>query len=149
MNNILNFPDLVNKTEISDFHIRNKTIIMKTVKSAIDDLNNFRKKEGKNLEGDIKNLHSKVEKRINRIEILSKKFTKKELIHYKEKIKSIVPTQTKLDNDRIYQEIAIIMEKKDINEEIVRFKSHMLLFNSYFNITFQIIEVIIILIIVK
>ena len=36
-----------------------------------------------------------------------------------------------MDNDRVYQEIAIIMEKKDINEEIIRLKSHMKLFNIY------------------
>ena len=131
LSNILNFPDLVNKTEIADFNIKNKTIIIKTVKTAVEDLNNFREKEGKNLTNDIINIYNKIDKIINRIESLSEKFTKKELIHYKEKIKSILPEKTKLDNDRIYQEIAIIMEKKDINEEIVRFKSHIQLFNSY------------------
>ena len=54
--------------------------------------------------------------------------------YYKNKIKTVFPDYNKkLDNDRVYQEIAIIMEKKDINEEIIRLKSHMKLFNTYLN----------------
>ena len=104
---------------------------MKTVREAVNDLDVFRHKEGKNLTSDIKNIYDKVSKMVEKIEGLSKKFTKKEVSHYKQKIKSIIPKQVKLDNDRIYQEIAIIMEKKDINEEIVRLKSHLKLFNTY------------------
>ena len=36
-----------------------------------------------------------------------------------------------LDENRIYQEIAISLEKKDITEEIVRFKSHISLFEKF------------------
>ena len=32
----------------------------------------------------------------------------------------------------MYQEIAIMIEKKDINEELVRLDSHLNLFNDYF-----------------
>ena len=39
------------------------------------------------------------------------------------------------DENRIYQEAAVVAEKKDITEEIVRFKSHMDLFNQYMNAT--------------
>jgi len=131
LNNVLGFSDLISKKEISDFHSKSKTIIIRTVKDAVNDLNLFKTKEGKNLADDIKNIYNKVNKMIGKIDSLSKKFTKKEVSHYKQKIKSIVPKQIKLDNDRIYQEIAIIMEKKDINEEIVRLKSHLKLFHSY------------------
>ena len=34
---------------------------------------------------------------------------------------------------RIIKTSALIMEKKDINEEIIRLKSHMKLFNTYLN----------------
>ena len=35
------------------------------------------------------------------------------------------------DENRIYQEAAVIAEKKDITEEIIRFNSHVDLFNQY------------------
>ena len=38
-----------------------------------------------------------------------------------------------VDENRIYQESSIIIEKKDITEEIVRFNSHIDLFNRYMN----------------
>ena len=44
-----------------------------------------------------------------------------------------MPNFSKLEDDRLYQEIAIIIEKKDISEEIVRLNSHLDLFNSYLN----------------
>ena len=49
----------------------------------------------------------------------------------REKIKNYMPNFSKLEDDRLYQEIAIIIEKKDISEEIVRLNSHLDLFNSY------------------
>ena len=50
------------------------------------------------------------------------------MFYYKNKIKSVFPDYNKkLDNDRGYQEIAIIMEKKDINEEIIRLNGHITL----------------------
>ena len=44
-----------------------------------------------------------------------------------------MPNLSKLDDDRLYQEIAIIIEKKDINEEIIRLDSHFKLFLSFLN----------------
>ena len=53
---------------------------------------------------------------------------------YWDKIKDIM-ADNNLDENRIYQEAAILSEKKDITEEIVRFNSHMDLFNKYMNST--------------
>ena len=39
------------------------------------------------------------------------------------------------DENRVYQEAAIVAEKKDITEEIIRFNSHVDLFNQYMNST--------------
>ena len=42
-----------------------------------------------------------------------------------------MPNLSKLDDDRLYQEIGIILEKKDINEELVRLSSHFKLFSLF------------------
>ena len=80
---------------------------------------------------DITILLKNINKMVIKIENISKKSTKKELLKYKKKIKTYMPNLSKLDDDRLYQEIAIILEKKDINEELVRFKSHLKLFVMY------------------
>ena len=52
------------------------------------------------------------------------------LVKYENKINKIIDTY-KLDEQRLLQEVAIIVDKRDINEEIVRFKSHIDFFISY------------------
>ena len=47
----------------------------------------------------------------------------KKINHYLDKYK--------IDDQRLYQEIAIIIDKRDINEELIRFKSHINCFISY------------------
>ena len=129
--NLMKTPDIVNNYSVSNIDTKNKVLIMRTIRAALKDLDNYRKIEGESLFIDIKKILDKINRYIIQIEKLSSTRSKKEMSHYRKKIKSILPDINKLDNDRIYQEIAIVMEKKDINEEIIRLKSHMKLFNIY------------------
>ena len=128
---LMKFPDLLDSVDIYDKSPSIKKIILDTVKSAVKDLNNFRKEEGDNLLNEINKHFKKIESVFKRIEKRSIKNTQKELVNYKKKIKNYMPNFSKLDDERLYQEIGIIIEKKDINEEIVRFKSHLDLFYLY------------------
>jgi len=131
LNNLLNIPDIINKQTSSDIDLKYKTLILRTVRAALRDLDEYRKHEGKNTYNDVKNILNKINGILKKISAISNTHSKKEINYYKKKIKSFLPDINKLDNDRVYQEIAIIMEKKDINEEIIRLKSHMKLFNIY------------------
>ena len=46
------------------------------------------------------------------------------------KINNIIKNINNLDKDRLYQEVALSIEKKDINEEIVRLDSHIQIFKN-------------------
>ena len=129
--NLMKIPDIVNNYSFSNLDTKNKVLIMRTLKAALKDLDNYRKLEGENLFNDISNILDKINNYVDKIEKIASTRSKKEMYHYRNKIKSILPDISKLDNDRIYQEIAILMEKKDINEEIIRLKSHIKLFNIY------------------
>ena len=131
LTNLLKIPDLVDKHSVTNIDVKHKTLILRTVRAALKDLETHRLTEGKSLFDDVENILYKINKLIKKIEILSSNHSKKEINYYRNKIKSILPDINKLDNDRIYQEIAIIMEKKDINEEIIRLKSHMKMFKIY------------------
>jgi uncharacterized protein (TIGR00255 family) len=128
---LIKLPDLLENVDFDDKISGIKKIVFDTVKLAIKDLNNFRKEEGNNLLNEINKHVKKIESIFKRIEKLSIKNTQKELANYKKKIKNYMPNFSKLDDERLYQEISIIIEKKDINEEIVRFKSHLNLFYLY------------------
>ncbi len=130
LTNLLKYPDIIENIGFIE-QDSNKKVIFNAVNAALRDLKIFRKKEGLNLQKDINNILDSINKIFIKIEKLSEKNIKKELNDYKKKIKNYMPNLSKLDDDRLYQEIAIILEKKDINEELIRFKSHLKLFTSY------------------
>ena len=49
---------------------------------------------------------------------------------YQKKVNKYID-KYEIDEQRLYQEVAIIIDKRDINEELIRFKSHINCFISY------------------
>ena len=109
-----------------------KKILISTVNEAIKDLLNHRMKEGLNIENDLIGKVKVLLKKINKIEKLSKPNIRLEAKKYNKKIDKIF-NNIELDKDRVYQEIAILIEKKEIDEEIIRLKSHVDLLVSLIN----------------
>jgi uncharacterized protein (TIGR00255 family) len=130
LSHLLRYQDIIENTTFDTGSSVKKNLII-AVKDAIKDLNKFRSEEGKNLLSDINLSLDKNYSLMKKINKISESDAKKELEKYKKKIKSYMPNLSKLDDDRLYQEIAIILEKKDINEEIVRLDSHFKLFSLF------------------
>jgi len=130
LSHLLRYQDIIENTTFDTGSSVRKNLIS-AVKDAIKDLNKFRSEEGKNLLSDINLSLDKNYSLMKKINKISESDAKKELEKYKKKIKSYMPNLSKLDDDRLYQEIAIILEKKDINEEIVRLDSHFKLFSLF------------------
>ena len=100
------------------------------VNAAILELNQSRELEGKNIKKALnKNLNS-LDKSFKKILKLHKKNINQELDKYKQKISNILLSND-IDENRLYQEIAIIIDKKDINEEVVRLDSHLNTLKGY------------------
>ena len=132
LSDLLKYPDLIESINLNE-DLKNKKLLFSALKSAIRDFKNFRKNEGENLLLDIEDLINKNDKIFKKIKSISINDTQKQLREYKKKIKYYMPNLSKLDDDRLYQEIAIILEKKDINEEIIRLDSHLKLFITFLN----------------
>ena len=101
--------------------------LLNKIYSLISKVDTFRKKEGLETEKDIKDKIYKIKNSLNQIkkiekERISKK--RKKLIAELDKIK------LEIDNNRFEQEMIYYMEKFDINEEIIRLKSHLILFDQ-------------------
>ena len=107
-----------------------KKLPISTVKEALKDLNNFRLAEGKNIKNDIDKKIRKVESILVKVKKKSKKNNSVEVKKLIKKINNIVKNINNLDKDRLYQEVALSIEKKDINEEIVRLNSHIQIFKN-------------------
>ncbi len=125
---LLKIPEVVKvqKNEISEEFIK---LLFETVKLSLEEMENIRKLEGQNLQVDI-------EERINKIQSLSKTVDEKSknllpgnLEKYKERLNQLTTDYT-FDDDRLYQEVAILIDKKDVTEELIRLNSHIQLFNT-------------------
>ena len=127
INTILSQRDVV-KSELKKVEFSCEEIVMQSVDRALTDLIKMREDEGRNLEKDILN-------QINSIETLRKSIAAKQSITIQkfqdklnEKIK-ILTSGIEIDPARIAQESALLADRCDITEEIVRLKSHLDQFN--------------------
>lgn len=124
LGNLLNFPDII-KTERKDL---NEDKIWNCLRFAIEEALNgvmdMRVKEGLVLKSDLETQLNSMYDIINKIEDRSSLV----VIEYKNKlesrIKEILDIDCNIDEERLAYEVAFFADRSDINEEIIRLKSH-------------------------
>lgn len=94
------------------------------LEAALDDLKKMRLKEGKNLLHDIVSRIHSLDNSISQIEDNRMEFVTNARAVLAEKLKSLIGNIL-IDDSRLMQEVAILVERSDITEEIVRTKSHL------------------------
>ena len=113
----------------SKFNANCKKKILQKVKEIVEELSQFRLKEGSILEKDllynINSIYSNL-KRINKRAIIRKD-------QIRTKLQNKILTLKEVDKDRFEQEIIYYIEKYDINEELIRLDSHLNLFQKNIN----------------
>ncbi|HIA31721.1 MAG TPA: YicC family protein [Nitrospinaceae bacterium] len=123
INTILSQRDVV-KPELKKVEGSCGEIVMQTVDKALTHLIKMREEEGKNLEKDILN-------QISNIKMLGKSISTKQSItvqQFQNKLNEKIQTLTsgiEIDPDRIAQESALLADRCDVTEELVRLESHL------------------------
>ena len=97
---------------------------------ALDQLDKARIDEGKQIYKDFQRRLKKIKNDINSIEKLAKKLSLKRKSEIAEKIKFLTE-QDSLDENRLMQEVAYLIERSDITEETVRVNIHIGSFIKY------------------
>ena len=128
LNHLLRINDFIS---ISPEHNISDEIILNVVKKSCKNLIKMRKIEGKSLEKDILNRIKYIDSIMLIIKKTIKKDNKIRFQKYQKKIENIV-NQKSFETIRLHQEIAILAEKSDVTEEIVRLTSHLKFFKSLF-----------------
>jgi uncharacterized protein (TIGR00255 family) len=127
INTVLSQRDVV-KTETKKVEDSCEEIVMQTVDKALTQLIKMREEEGKHLEKDILN-------QINSIKNLGKSISEKQSItvqQFQRKLNEKIQTLTsgiEINPDRIAQESALLADRCDVTEELVRLESHLEQFN--------------------
>jgi len=129
----LNLGDVINLNDIlsfvdSDFVEENKLI--DAMSNALVQLNKMRTSEGKQLFKDLTNRIKIMKKDLAEIKKLSDSSPKNKLRDLRKKISSIID-QDSIDQNRLIQEVAYLIERADVTEEIVRAKIHLDNFMQY------------------
>jgi len=128
INTILSQRDVV-KPELKKVEDSSEEIVFQTVDKTLTDLVKMREDEGENLEKDILN-------QISSIKALGKLISTKQSItvqEFQDKLKEKIQTLTtgiEIDPARIAQESALLADRCDVTEELVRLESHLDQFNK-------------------
>ena len=102
-------------------------IIIDKISIVTTNLNDYRAKEGSEMEKDFRNKISLIKKLLGDIENIEKERISKKRDKLLEEFKKI---SLEIDNNRLEQEMIYYLEKFDINEEIIRLKSNILIFEE-------------------
>ena len=101
-----------------------RQVVSQTLKAVLDRIEEMRKQEGNALAADLEHRLEWIEKRLAQIEEEAETIP----AAYKERLEQRIATLTRnadgLDPARMAQEAAILADKSDISEELVRAKSH-------------------------
>jgi len=119
---VMRLPDVI-KTEKEELKEDEWQAIGSTINIAMDELDAFRKEEGKILENDFKERINKIISLLDQIE----PYEQERINHLKERIRKNLfefIDKEKIDQNRFEQELFYYIEKIDITEEKVRLKKH-------------------------
>ena len=106
--------------------------VLACVDQALDELNGMRRAEGMEMAKDLLSRLKEIESNLEKIEALSKTAVPEELEKLRERIKKLLD-KSDFDPQRLEMELALIADKVDITEELVRFRSHNKMFADLIN----------------
>jgi len=103
-------------------------LAQEAVQKSLVALNDMRKQEGSELEKDLRMRIANLDEKVKTVEKLSQGTAETEFAKLKQRVIELTQDITIINKDRLDMEIALIAERLDITEEIVRFRSHIKFF---------------------
>jgi uncharacterized protein (TIGR00255 family) len=97
------------------------------LETALENLNTMRQNEGRELKDDLSNLVTGISSQLDEVIVLSDKRAPEIREKLKTRIQKMI-TEEQVDPDRMEMEIALLVDKMDINEEVIRLQSHLKFF---------------------
>jgi uncharacterized protein (TIGR00255 family) len=124
LEHLLTFSEVLEPVEEEETDEREWELVQETVRQALENLNAMRSQEGSELAKDLEKRIHWMEGTLNEVEKLSKERIPEERKNLHERIAQLVEDKFVIDQNRLELEIALMVDKLDITEECVRYKSH-------------------------
>lgn len=125
LDTIIRFQDVLVAKEDTEDEEELRVCVEASMNNAVENLVNMRALEGEQLKADIRSSMDKILELMDGIAKNSETLVTDYKAKFETRIKELLGSSHELDENRLYNEIVIYADKSDINEEIVRFKSHM------------------------
>lgn len=127
MEQLLSFKEIISIEEGNEFQQELEKQLLDLVNEALDKLLSMRAQEGANLRDELLNQLRTIDTLRTEISEYAAKNPELEFERLHQRLLKLVD-ESKIDRDRLEQELALISDKVDITEELVRLKSHIELF---------------------
>ncbi len=99
-------------------------LVTRSLKQAVTACSKMRQDEGKALEADIRSRITAINRLIKKVEKRAPKVVSRHSTALKERVGKIM-AGSRVDRDRLITEVALLADRLDFTEEIIRLKSHM------------------------
>jgi uncharacterized protein (TIGR00255 family) len=129
LSHLLRFDEIFSSAKEEDENPEFADFLENLTKKAAQDLNKMRADEGSALVADLSKRCEILDQSCKLFENLSKNTPREEFEKLLTRVQEMVKSG-EIDRDRLEQEIALIADRVDISEEIVRLNSHIHLFRS-------------------
>ncbi len=125
LSNLINNQNLFTIVNVEDdtLNARLMDLAKEALKKSLDVFIESRRAEGLELYNDLIQKLDFIEEQVKKIESASDKFNEELKEHYFVRVENLAEKFT-LDNDRLYTEVALLIDKHCVDEEIVRLFSH-------------------------
>ncbi len=117
------------RQEPLEFDEEKEQMVLSTVGAAIDALVQMRREEGRNLAQDLQNRVREIAQWVDRIRKRHPEILRAYRDKLREKIKAL-SEGIELDETRLAQETAVLADRSDISEELIRLDSHLQQFDQ-------------------
>lgn len=124
LDHLLKFPEVLEVDEFDKGNDQEWSIAQKALVLALDETALMRKREGGELMKDLRHRVNEINTVIDAIEQMAKERLPQEKTRLDERLKELLSDQSVLDKQRLEFELALFVDKLDVTEECVRFRSH-------------------------
>jgi uncharacterized protein (TIGR00255 family) len=129
LEHLLTFKDIISFEEEENIDKDLEENILQLVRNTLDKLNEMRNSEGSNIHEDLKIRLSAIQDNLDKIKPLGEKNARTEFDKLHKRLLSLID-EKKIDKNRFELELAIISDRVDITEEVIRLQSHIDLFEQ-------------------
>jgi uncharacterized protein (TIGR00255 family) len=128
LEHLLTFSDVLEPVDEEETDETEWELLQESVRQALESLNAMRAQEGSELAADLEKRIRWMDETLNEVEKLSKERIPEERKNLHERIAELIEDKFTIDQNRLELEIALLVDKLDVTEECVRYRSH----NKYF-----------------